>query len=62
MLSAVLGMDNLFVEDIMIPLAEIEGINIKDDQKKIKSSIKNSPYSTLPVYDQNISECIWIFI
>ena len=58
MLSAVLGMDNLIVEDIMIPLAEIEGINIKDDLKKIKSSIKNSPYSTLPVYDQNISECI----
>ena len=58
MLSAVLGMDNLIVEDIMIPLAEIEGINIKDDLKKIKSSIKNSPYSTLPVYDQNISDCI----
>ena len=58
MLSAVLGMDNLIVEDIMIPLAEIEGINIKDDLKKIKSGIKNSPYSTLPVYDQNISDCI----
>ena len=58
MLSAVLGMDNLIVEDIMIPLAEIEGINIKDDLKKIKSCIKNSPYSTLPVYDQNISDCI----
>ena len=58
MLSAVLGMDNLIVEDIMIPLAEIEGINIKDDLKKIKSSIKNSPYSTLPVYDKNISDCI----
>ena len=58
MLSAVLGMDNLIVEDIMIPLAEIEGINIKDDLQKIKSSIKNSPYSTLPVYDQNISDCI----
>ena len=58
MLSAVLGMDNLIVEDIMIPLAEIEGINIKDDLKKIKRSIKNSPYSTLPVYDQNISDCI----
>ena len=58
MLSAVLGMDNLIVEDIMTPLAEIEGININDDLKKIKSSIKNSPYSTLPVYDQNISECI----
>ena len=58
MLSAVLGMDNLIVEDIMIPLAEIEGINIKDDLKKIKRSIKNSPYSTLPVYDKNISDCI----
>lgn len=58
MLSAVLGMDKLIVEDIMTPLAEIEGININDDLKKIKSSIKNSPYSTLPVYDQNISDCI----
>ena len=40
MLSAVLGMDNLNVEDIMIPLSEIEGININDELEKIKRRIK----------------------
>jgi Putative Mg2+ and Co2+ transporter CorB len=58
MLSAVLGMDKLIVEDIMIPLSEIEGININDDLGKIKKRIKDSPYTTLPVYDQNIANCI----
>ena len=58
MLSAVLGMDKLNVEDIMIPLSEIEGININDGLEKIKKRIKDSPYTTLPVYDQSIANCI----
>ena len=58
MLSAVLGMDKLNVEDIMIPLSEIEGININDGLEKIKKRIKDSPYTTLPVYDQSIADCI----
>ena len=57
MLSAVLGMDKLNVEDIMIPLSEIEGININDELKN-KRRIKDSPHSTLPVFDQNIANCI----
>ena len=58
MLSAVLGMDKLIVEDIMVPLSEIEGININDELVNIKKRIKDSHYTTLPVYDQNISNCI----
>ena len=58
MLSAVLGMDKLIVEDIMVPLSEIEGININDDLESIKKRIKDSPYTSLPVYDQNITNCI----
>ena len=58
MLSAVLGMDKLIVEDIMIPLSEIEGININESLENIKKRIKGSPYTTLPVYDQNIANCI----
>ena len=58
MLSAVLGMDKLIVEDIMIPLSEIEGININDSLVNIKKKIKDSSYTSLPIYDQNISNCI----
>ena len=58
MLSAVLGMDKLNVEDIMIPLSEIEGININAGLEKIKKRIKCSPYTTLPVYDRSITDCI----
>ena len=39
----------------MIPLSEIEGININDELEKIKKRIKDSPYTTLPVYDQSIA-------
>lgn len=54
MLSSILGMEELVVEDIMIPTSEVIGININDSFKNAKSIIESSSYSLLPVYKGSI--------
>lgn len=54
MLSSILGMEELVVEDIMIPTSEVIGININDSFKNAKSIIESSAYSLLPVYKDSI--------
>ena len=57
MLSSILDMDQLTVEDMMVPLSDIEGINTKDSIDEIKQIIEKSSYSMLPVYEDNLENC-----
>ena len=50
MLSSILGMEELVVEDIMTPNAEVIGIDINDSFENAKNIIESSSYSLLPVY------------
>ena len=54
MLSSVLGMEELIVEDIMIPTAEIIGIDINDDYEKATNIIESTEYTRLPVFQDSI--------
>ena len=54
MLSSILGMEELVVEDIMIPTSEVIGININDSFENAKHIIESSSYSLLPVYKDSI--------
>ena len=60
MLSSVLGMEELVVEDIMIPTSEIIGININNDYKEATKIIESTEYSRLPVYEDSIDNMIGI--
>ena len=60
MLSSVLGMEELVVEDIMIPTAEIIGIDINADYKNATKIIESTPYSRLPVFEDSIDNIIGI--
>ncbi len=60
MLSSVLGMEELIVEDIMIPTAEIIGIDINDDYEKAKNIIESTEYTRLPVFQDSIDNMIGI--
>jgi Mg2+/Co2+ transporter CorB len=60
MLSSVLGMEELVVEDIMIPTAEIIGIDINDDYKNAAKIIESTPYTRLPVFENSIDNIIGI--
>jgi Mg2+/Co2+ transporter CorB len=54
MLSSILGMEELVVEDIMTPASEVIGINIDLDYKTNKKIIESSEYTRLPVYKNTI--------
>ena len=57
MLSSILDMDQLTVEEMMVPLSDIVGINTKDSIDEIKQIIEKSSYSILPVYEDNLENC-----
>ena len=58
MLSSILGMEELTVEDIMIPHAEIIGIDITKSIKNSQKIIASSYYSRLPVFKGSIEHII----
>jgi len=54
MLSSILGMEELVVEDIMTPTSEVIGIDINLGYKNNKTIIESSEYTRLPVYKNSI--------
>ncbi len=60
MLSSVLGMEELIVEDIMIPTSEVIGINVSQSSKNAEKIIKSTEYTKLPVFDNSIDNLIGI--
>jgi len=60
MLSSVLGMEELVVEDMMLPTAEVIGININHGHNEAIKIIESTEYSRLPVFDDSIEKIIGI--
>ena len=60
MLSSVLGMEELIVEDIMIPTSEIIGIDINMDYQNATKIIQSTEYTRLPVYRDSIDNMIGV--
>ena len=54
MLSSILGMEELVVEDIMTPASEVIGIDVDLDYETNKKIIESSEYTRLPVYKNSI--------
>ena len=60
MLSSVLGMEELIVEDIMIPTSEIIGIDVNMDYQNATKIIQSTEYTRLPVYKDSIDNMIGV--
>ena len=60
MLSSVLGMEELIVEDIMIPTSEIIGIDVEMDYENATKIIQSTEYTRLPVYKETIDNMIGV--
>ena len=60
MLSSILGMEELTVEDIMTPHAEIIGIDVTESVSAAKEIIESSFYSKLPVFKGSIDSIIGV--
>ena len=60
MLSSVLGMEELIVEDIMMPTSEIIGIDTNQSSENAEKIIESAEYTRLPVFDNSIDNIIGI--
>ena len=54
MLLGILDLENVTVDDVMVPRNEIVGIDIGTDMEQILSEIRRSSHSRLPVYRDRI--------
>ena len=60
MLLGILGLDQVSVDDIMVPRGELVGININDEWEVIIELLQNSQHTRLPVYEDDIDNIIGI--
>ena len=61
MLRAILDLDTVTVEDIMIPRNEVKGLNLEDNIDDIMNNILSSEYTRQPLYEGNINNVVGIF-
>ncbi len=58
MLLGILDLENISVEDIMIPRNDITGIDLNDDWSEVVQQITNSHRTRVPVYKDSIDHTI----
>ena len=58
LMQAVLGFFDVSVSKIITPRIDILAIDIDDDNEEILDTVLNSPYSRIPVYEDNIDNII----
>jgi len=55
MLVSILDLDNVTVNDIMVPRNDVIGIDLEDDTDAILRQLKNSQHTRLPVFNGDIN-------
>ncbi len=58
MLLGILDLENVRVNDIMVPRSEVFGINLDDDLDQIANQLKNTEYSRLPLYKGDLNKVV----
>ena len=58
MLVRILDLEQVCVEDVMVPRNEIHGIDFEEDWKKILQSINQCEHAYMPVFRENIDDVI----
>ena len=61
MLRAILDLDNMTVEDIMIPRNEVSGLDLEENIDILMEQILSCEYTRQPVYSGDINNIIGIF-
>ena len=61
MLKGILDLENVAVEDIMIPRSEINGLDIQDDPDVLMAKLFKCEYTRMPIYDGDINNIVGIF-
>ncbi|MEW9809518.1 MAG: CNNM domain-containing protein [Candidatus Symbiodolus clandestinus] len=58
MLRAILDLETMTVEDVMIPCSEIVGMDINDDWKSLLRQLLHCPYNRLLLYRDNLDNAV----
>ena len=58
MLLGILELENVRVNDIMVPRNEVEGIDLDDDIEKISHQLKETKYTRLPVFKGDLDKVV----
>ncbi|MBE8167372.1 MAG: DUF21 domain-containing protein [Shewanella sp.] len=58
MLLSILDLENVTVEDVMVPRSEIYAINVNDDFKLINKQVVHSPHTRVLVYRDNVDDAV----
>ena len=61
MLKGILDLENVTVEDIMIPRSEIKGLDLEDSIDELMNTIVSSEYTRQPLYEGDINNIVGIF-
>jgi len=60
MLVNLLDLEEIRVEDVMVPRNEIVGVDLTDDLEEIRNLLMRTPYTRLPVYEERIDNVVGI--
>ena len=58
MLESIIDLEKATVEDIMIPRSDIYGIDIGEDIASVVRNFKNTLYTRIPIYEDNIENLL----
>ena len=60
MLIGILDLENVRVNDIMVPRSEVSGIDLDDDIEKIAEQLRQTDYTRLPIYKDDLDKVVGI--
>ncbi len=60
MLANILDLENIKVDDIMVPRMDVIGIDLNDSWNTIATVIRRSPHTRIPIYEGSIDNVIGI--
>ncbi len=60
MLLGILELENVTVDDIMVPRNEVKGIDLEDDLETIADNIRKTDYTRFPLYKGDLDKVIGI--
>ena len=60
MLQGILELEEMTVDDVMVPHNEIVGLDLADDWNDVLEQIRHSIYSRLPIYEDSIDNVLGI--
>ncbi|MBT7946937.1 MAG: CBS domain-containing protein, partial [Porticoccaceae bacterium] len=61
MLKGILDLENITIEDIMIPRNEVHGLDLEDPIESLTASILDSQYTRQPIFEGDINNIIGVF-